>query len=1033
MNKRIKEIDINAFRAYKDMQKFNFIHNETGKVADLVTIYAPNGYGKTSFFDAVEWAITDKIGRLGSGLVIKEELSEEKNYVLKNRDSNADYGSVKIIDEDDKVIHVNTKKKTGRMKGDYKAGEIERISPELQGIWNEKDTFCTTNLLAHDKITTFLQSYTAEGKTSELRVMWDEDNYSEILDVIVELYSELDKKRKQLILDIKREDKELGKYEYENDQVLRINKLISDYADIYGIKTVPNNAELLSQVDSVLKEFYKLHEQTQCEKEKTEDDQGANELLLQGYSLFSDNRNTVQLKNEQKKEAEKAIEIWELIEKDVQKREVIDKDLQDLSNALIQIKDFYQCLEKINANEKELAVFEKTKSVLEKDKIKADGEIQEIRCVVKNNEDSIKKLQDGLAELRQDVSKYIINQKSIVKYKNLDTKARVILEQRDRRTNKLLSNISSLEMFLEGKSDIEKICNFVSERVVDEYNAIQKLKEDKSILLENIETLESNRKNIIVLLDKMQQLIIQGKDIVTERNQSECPLCHMKYRDSEELIKKIEDDKGSEKELQRTDNQIQKNKEKLTEIECSIKEMEQDVNDKISGILIEYNEKYSEEKRKKNRLLKTIEEHSYYTDNLQNLCKSIEEKYLEQGITISNANEVISYEEKIQKDKEGIKECVEKELTQIENIKKKMEEIDKSVIDYNLKILVMNEQNTKLKKEPLYISVEQFLEKSKLSYQEKSYVEMNEILVKIYDSLSRQIKELDSEVEKYKAEVVETKENYQSKLNILIKEINELNINIEDYILRYKNIIGKFEKDEDIFPQITEKKDEFENRLKVIREKLQSENRILSSLGNLKEQKMWLDRKQACELNKTKLEFLNQRIEKLEESKKFVEEFVVKKTNEYFNSDIINQIYNKIDPHPTMKHIKFDTLPDGKKGLRTHIYTYDDSENNTMSPVLYLSSAQVNILSLCIFLAKVLSEKNTTFNTIFMDDPIQHLDGINLLAFIDVLRTITTKMGRQIIISTHNEQFYNLLKVKMDERYYSSKFIVLSSAGVIAR
>ena len=42
---------------------------------------------------------------------------------MKNRDSNADYGSVKIIDEDDNVIHVNTKKKTGRMKGDYKAGE----------------------------------------------------------------------------------------------------------------------------------------------------------------------------------------------------------------------------------------------------------------------------------------------------------------------------------------------------------------------------------------------------------------------------------------------------------------------------------------------------------------------------------------------------------------------------------------------------------------------------------------------------------------------------------------------------------------------------------------------------------------------------------------------------------------------------------------------------------------------------------------------------------------------------------------------
>lgn len=64
MNKKIKEIDISAFRAYKNMQKFNFIHKKTGEIADLVTIYAPNGYGKTSFFDAVEWAITERIGRL---------------------------------------------------------------------------------------------------------------------------------------------------------------------------------------------------------------------------------------------------------------------------------------------------------------------------------------------------------------------------------------------------------------------------------------------------------------------------------------------------------------------------------------------------------------------------------------------------------------------------------------------------------------------------------------------------------------------------------------------------------------------------------------------------------------------------------------------------------------------------------------------------------------------------------------------------------------------------------------------------------
>ena len=70
---------------------------------------------------------------------------------------------------------------------------------------------------------------------------------------------------------------------------------------------------------------------------------------------------------------------------------------------------------------------------------------------------------------------------------------------------------------------------------------------------------------------------------------------------------------------------------------------------------------------------------------------------------------------------------------------------------------------------------------------------------------------------------------------------------------------------------------------------------------------MWLDRKESCQKQKERLELLDKRLEKLGESKNYVEEFIVERTNEYFNSDIINQIYNKIDPHPTMKHIKFIT------------------------------------------------------------------------------------------------------------------------------
>ena len=102
-----------------------------------------------------------------------------------------------------------------------------------------------------------------------------------------------------------------------------------------------------------------------------------------------------------------------------------------------------------------------------------------------------------------------------------------------------------------------------------------------------------------------------------------------------------------------------------------------------------------------------------------------------------------------------------------------------------------------------------------------------------------------------------------------------------------------------------------------------------------------------------------------------------------------------------------------------------------IDPILYLSSGQVNILSLSIFLAKALQNKDTMINTIFMDDPIQYLDSINVLSFIDLLRSIVMdkKLDRQLVISTHDENFFNLLKKKFDPNYCNSKFIEFESYG----
>ncbi len=54
---RIKSAVIEGFRAFNKKQEFDLD-------ADIIIIYGPNGLGKTSFFDAIDYVSTGRIGRL---------------------------------------------------------------------------------------------------------------------------------------------------------------------------------------------------------------------------------------------------------------------------------------------------------------------------------------------------------------------------------------------------------------------------------------------------------------------------------------------------------------------------------------------------------------------------------------------------------------------------------------------------------------------------------------------------------------------------------------------------------------------------------------------------------------------------------------------------------------------------------------------------------------------------------------------------------------------------------------------------------
>ncbi|OUA85945.1 AAA family ATPase [Bacillus thuringiensis] len=129
---------------------------------------------------------------------------------------------------------------------------------------------------------------------------------------------------------------------------------------------------------------------------------------------------------------------------------------------------------------------------------------------------------------------------------------------------------------------------------------------------------------------------------------------------------------------------------------------------------------------------------------------------------------------------------------------------------------------------------------------------------------------------------------------------------------------------------------------------------------------------------------------------------------------IISWVYETINPHPfhTTLHItntERGTNFVGRTQLEDKVDLYLDQ---------IFSAAQLNILSLSIFLGLGLTQRYSKLQQLFLDDPIQSMDDVNVLAFIDVLRAIMDSKysNKHMIISTHDEDFAQLLAIKMRNR-----------------
>ena len=76
---KINKVNIHAFRLFGDESVDFSAKKDSRKTANFVALYAPNVFGKTSFFDSMEFCMTGKIHRLDDNLPENAKFTETIN------------------------------------------------------------------------------------------------------------------------------------------------------------------------------------------------------------------------------------------------------------------------------------------------------------------------------------------------------------------------------------------------------------------------------------------------------------------------------------------------------------------------------------------------------------------------------------------------------------------------------------------------------------------------------------------------------------------------------------------------------------------------------------------------------------------------------------------------------------------------------------------------------------------------------------------------------------------------------------------
>ena len=999
---RLKELEINNFRAYSGNYKFDLD-------ADLVILYGPNGFGKTSLFDAIDFVCTGgvarfderfgrKVDRLKNALKHLDSL-ENDSFVKAAVSTNGGERVIERYIKDRTKTYIDGATKNRRETLKILTGLLEEL-PDLR-IENFVRLFRATHLFGQE-----YQSLTSEFRHDS---MLPKNIVSRML--AFEDYVEAIKKTRSVSGALKKQAKD------KESEIAFLRSFLKAKED--EMDQLRKMVKITEKPETVLALGKSIAERI------------AHEIKLQiaipeefSQEVVRNWRAMVEVKTSSVKQNLEIIEELEI------KFPELEVHRRKLKKKLSELTQKNELLNQINEN------YSGKKKDLEESNETLKKTLYEERSLSlgKENMNWLLQAKIGYKQLKEHITKEDKNYRDIQaqllellpKIEELNSEIQII----DENVNRITLEINALRSSLEDLTNLKK-------SIIDWQKTTHRQKELES-LLSNIEQRIINIKTELrskgdelntatITLDKLKkyadnlrksqsELQVLLSNIEKHIFDNICPVCGTLHRSREELIERLKHQRGVQpKQIQETMKSFEDARLKVDDSNKQVDYLELKL--KQSGQEVEATQKELIDVEGK---IKTYEEVAISLNipiTFENLEAVIDSRIKDRFTQIEATQQALYEQQSKMKDYQDKLTSFAKQKTVFEHDSRVMES------KYNqLKSMI---ENIRSEAEKRQVSLE--VEKETV---QTDLANTNNIL----EGLRRQVQMQQTEYQNLQNEV----NNLVEKKSILDREIQEIGKEILDskkYVEVAEGLIKKLDLELDIGI----------NQILLIKKERTEELSHLDSLRNeITNFEIALDATQISASLATiqqDIENVKKKISNLEKDYDGLKDWL-----SYFDKicEKLESIQNQALKEYTDKYGPLTSTI--QKRLRP-VYGFEDmrlypekdaiavrverKEEKDIHPSDFFSESQIQIVMLSLFSSAALTQTWSSFAPILLDDPVEHFDDLNAYSFLDLIRGLIMESakGYQFIISTCEDRLFRLMQQKFSKLSGRAIFYVFESIG----